>query len=231
MKSFAAIAAAAFVSKAAARTFTVYNQCPFTIWPAMYTDLKVGTATTSHPTGWQQDAYQTVSFFVPDNWQAGQIWALNSCLDGGRNGGLVCYPVTGTGYLIAEFTLGINGTPDNYDAKLVGRFGGCPVADCPVDLGPNRPDHLKCLFDSSGFPVGCKSACSAGLGDPVNDPNCCTATHNTPATCPPTGIAFYDYFKGNCPNSYAYAYDESSGTALFTCDAGLAADYTVTFCP
>ena len=35
----------------------------------------------------------------------------------------------------------------------------------------------------------------------------------------------------NCPNSYAYAYDESSGTALFTCDAALAADYTITFCP
>ncbi len=35
----------------------------------------------------------------------------------------------------------------------------------------------------------------------------------------------------NCPNAYAYAYDESSGSALFTCDAALAADYTITFCP
>lgn len=25
--------------------------------------------------------------------------------------------------------------------------------------------------------------------------------------------------------------DESSGTALWTCDSNLAADYTVTFCP
>ena len=32
MKSFTAAAALAFVSGAAARTFTVYNNCPFTIW-------------------------------------------------------------------------------------------------------------------------------------------------------------------------------------------------------
>ena len=47
--------------------------------------------------------------------------------------------------------------------------------------------------------------------------------------CP--GVAFYSYFKSNCPNAYAYAFDESSGTALWTCDSALAADYTVTFCP
>jgi hypothetical protein len=45
------------------------------------------------------------------------------------------------------------------------------------------------------------------------------------------GVAFYDYFKGNCPNAYAYAFDESSGTALWTCDSGLNANYTLTFCP
>ncbi|KAH9944437.1 uncharacterized protein BXZ73DRAFT_73951 [Epithele typhae] len=37
--------------------------------------------------------------------------------------------------------------------------------------------------------------------------------------------------EGNCPNAYAYAFDESSGTALWTCDSGLNADYTLTFCP
>lgn len=37
--------------------------------------------------------------------------------------------------------------------------------------------------------------------------------------------------EDNCPNSYAYAYDESSGTALWTCSASLEADYTITFCP
>ena len=34
-----------------------------------------------------------------------------------------------------------------------------------------------------------------------------------------------------CPDSYVYAYDESSGTALWTCPAASNADYTITFCP
>jgi hypothetical protein len=41
--------------------------------------------------------------------------------------------------------------------------------------------------------------------------------------------AGHSYFKSNCPN--AYAYDESSESALFTCTSTLEADYTVTFCP
>lgn len=45
------------------------------------------------------------------------------------------------------------------------------------------------------------------------------------------GVAYYHYFKDHCRNSYAYAYDESSGTALWTCDSKKKADYTLTFCP
>ncbi|KAI0772744.1 Osmotin thaumatin-like protein [Trametes elegans] len=258
MKGFVATTVAlALAAKASARTFTVYNNCPFTIWPAIFTDLHVGTAKPDHSTGWEQGAYQSVSFNVPNNWAAGRIWldqarrdcdfsvnpGPNSCLDGGCNGGLECDPNTGTGVppaTVAEFTLSASNGVDWYDVSLVDGYNlpvridnnkGCHVADCPVDLGPNCPSELKGPFDSSGFPVGCKSACQAGLGDPVNNPNCCTGTHNTAATCPPSGVAYYDYFKGNCPNAYAYAYDESSGTALWTCDSGLQADYTVTFCP
>ncbi|KAI0768096.1 Osmotin thaumatin-like protein [Trametes elegans] len=232
MTSFlAAVTLAVLAANASARTFTVTNKCSFTVWPAIFTDLNVGSATPDQPTGWEQAAGQTVSFNVPVNWQAGRIWGRRGCdfststpgptqcLDGGCNGGLECDPHTGTGVppaTVAEFTLGINGAPDNYDVSLVDGFNlplridnnkNCPVGDCPVDLNANC------------------------LGDPTNNPNCCTGTHNTPATCPPSGVQFYDYFKGNCKNSYAYAYDESSGTALFTCDAALAADYTITFCP
>ncbi|KAJ3002179.1 hypothetical protein NUW54_g5986 [Trametes sanguinea] len=249
MKNVFALVIAGFASGAAARTFTVYNQCPFTIWPAIFTDLNVGSATPDQPTGWQQDAYQTVSFFVPDNWKAGRIWARrdcnfavnpgpNSCLDGGCNGGLECDPHTGTGVppaTLAEFTLGTNGAQDSYDVSLVDGYNlpvrisnnqGCHVADCPVDLGPNCPAPLKGPFDSTGFPVGCKSACEAGLGDPVNNPNCCTGIYNNPGTCTPSGVEYYSYFKSNCPNAYAYAYDDP--TSLFHCSN---ADYTITFCP
>lgn len=80
--------------------------------------------------------------------------------------------------------------------------------------------------------------------------NCCSGSHNTAATCPFSNVQFYGFFststchhprpfhraqrtptEGNCPNAYAYAYDESSGTALWTCDSSLNADYTLTFCP
>jgi len=68
-------------------------------------------------------------------------------------------------------------------------------------------------------------------GNQQNSANCCSGSHNTPQTCPPSGVQYYSYFKGKCPKSYVYAYDESSGTALFTCDSAKNADYTLTFCP
>ena len=60
---------------------------------------------------------------------------------------------------------------------------GCGIPSCPVDLGPNcafffalpdrntqissGPAPLKGPLDSSGFPVGCKSACEANVdGNP-----------------------------------------------------------------
>ena len=141
---------------------------------------------------------------------------------------------------VAEWTLGDGQGLDNYDVSLVDGYNlpmritnnvGCPVADCPVDLGPNCPDNLKGPFDSSGFPVGCKSACLVDP-NPSNSPACCSGQWSGgPQDCPSSGSSSYNYFKSNCPNSYAYAFDESSGTALWTCPTSLNADYTVTFCP
>ncbi|KAJ3492257.1 hypothetical protein NLI96_g154 [Meripilus lineatus] len=253
MKSLSVLIPLAIATAASARTFTVYNGCPFTIWPAMFTDLNVGSAKPSYTTGWKADAYTHVTFSVPNNWKAGRIWARRNCnfndpnpatqcSSGGCNGGLVCDARTGTGVppvTLAEFTLSGDGGKDFYDVSLVDGYNlpmsitnnkGCHKADCPVDLGPNCPAALKGPYDSSGFPVGCKSACLVD-SNPTNSANCCSGSHNTPATCPASGVQYYSYFKNNCPNSYAYAYDESSGTALWTCPTSSNADYTVTFCP
>ncbi|KII91684.1 hypothetical protein PLICRDRAFT_173496 [Plicaturopsis crispa FD-325 SS-3] len=261
MKLTLSIAFAALAALVQAdRTITVYNGCPFTIWPALFTDPK-SPSFPSQATGWEAAAYTSVSFLVPDDWKSGRIWGRrdcdfstnpgpNSCVDGGCNGGLECDPQTGTGVppaTVVEFTLSGGGTTDNYDGEsfssvsLVDGYNlpvsltnnvGCPVGDCPVDLGPDCPAALQGPFDSSGFPVGCRSACQAGLSpDPANSPDCCTGSHGTAATCPPSGVDYYSYFKDRCPNSYVYAYDESSGTALLTCDASKGADYTITFCP
>jgi len=226
----------------------VTNNCPFTIWPAIYTGP--GEPVPDYTTGWEAPASTSVTFSVPDNWQAGRIWGRrdcdfsvdpgpNSCVDGGCNGGLVC---TGGGIpptTLAEFSLSGGNNLDYYDVSLVQGFNlpleitntaGCSVASCPQDLGPDCPDELKGPFDSTGFPVGCKSDCEVDP-NPTNSPSCCTGSYSTADTCPNSGVPHYSYFKSNCPDSYAYAYDESSGTALWTCPMSSNADYTVTFCP
>ncbi|KAH8112923.1 thaumatin-like protein [Phellopilus nigrolimitatus] len=245
----------ALIAAVSARTFTVTNKCTFTIWPALFTDLNAGTSVPDQATGWEAAAGSSVSFAVPDDWKAGRIWGRRncdfssvqgptSCATGGCNGGLLCDKNTGTGVppvTVAEWTLSGDGNQDWYDVSLVDGFdlpmaitntAGCSVASCPVDLDANCPSALIGPTDSSGATLGCKSACDANLdGDPQDSANCCTGSHNTAATCPSSNVTDYSFFKSNCPNSYAYAYDESSNTALWTCNTTSAADYTLTFCP
>ncbi|KAH9902829.1 Osmotin thaumatin-like protein [Cubamyces lactineus] len=241
---------------AATRTFRVFNKCGYTIW-YIFTDLNVGSAVPNQLRGhvpWEQPASNVTTFEVPDNWVSGRIWARHgcdftnggtgpeTCLTGGCNGGLECDPHTGTGVppaTLAEFTLGINGAADSYDVSVVDGHNipmridnnkNCPVADCAVDLVATCPGPLASPMDANNKAVGCKTACSAGLSG-YGNPDCCSGNFSTPATCPSSGVQYYSYFKGKCPNAYAYAFDESSGTALWSCDSSLKADYTITFCP
>ncbi|KAF8258611.1 Osmotin thaumatin-like protein [Lactarius quietus] len=228
-----------------ARNITVTNHCPFTIW---YINTGNGTA-PGQPAGWSAATSSSVSFTVPDNWTTALIWARrdcgfgdnpspNSCLDGGCPANTLqpVAPVT-----IANFALSTNhSVPDLYNVSLVNGYNlpmridndaGCGVPLCGVDLGPNCPSPLKGPFDSTGFPVGCNSACHAQLApDPNNDPNCCTGKYDTAATCTPNNVQYYSYFKSNCPDTTVYAYDQDK-TAYYTCPSALLANYTVTLCP
>ncbi|KAH7106379.1 thaumatin-like protein [Auriculariales sp. MPI-PUGE-AT-0066] len=254
MKSFAVALAVAPV--ALARTFTFYNGCPFTIWPAIFTDLNRNAAPPAGvPTGWEAAAYTARTYTIPNNWKSARVWGRRNCnftsslpdyaqcLTGGCVGGLQCDINRGTGVppvSLAEFNLDDNGS-DWYDISFVDGYNlpisisnnkGCPSPGCRVDLGPNCPSPLKGPFDSSGFPVGCRSACSANLdGNPGNSKNCCSGQYGTPQTCPASGVQYYSYFKNACPNAYAYAYDEGSESALWTCPSSKLADYTITWCP
>ncbi|KAI0654103.1 Osmotin thaumatin-like protein [Cubamyces menziesii] len=244
MKCLIAYVATVLIVHASARTMTVYNNCPFTIWPAIFTTP--GRLRPSQVTGWTQTSFESVSFSVPDSW-GGRIWGRrdcdfdvpnpgpNSCLDGGCVGGLECDPKTGTGVppaTLAEFNLGAT---DNYDVSIVDGYNlpmkiindaGCPAPSCPVDLGPNCPMPLKGPYEPSGFPVGCRSACSANLDkDPTNSPNCCTGYYSSPSTCPSSGVQYYSYFKANCPTAIAYAFDN----AEVTCNQG-STNYNISFC-
>ncbi|KAI9428647.1 hypothetical protein H4582DRAFT_509140 [Lactarius indigo] len=64
---------------------------------------------------------------------------------------------------------------DDFNLPMrIDNSAGCGLPLCGVDLCPNRPTPLKGPYDSTGFPVGCKSACAASLApDPKNSLNCC----------------------------------------------------------
>ncbi|PLW55336.1 hypothetical protein PCANC_02357 [Puccinia coronata f. sp. avenae] len=234
-----------------ARTFTIQNNCPYTIWPAYFTNPDSPAKITSQPAGWEAKQNAPVKFDVPDGW-AGRFWGRrncdfsksgpDSCLTGGCNGGLVCDSATGTGVppaTLAEFKLNGDGGKDFYDVSNVDGSNlpvkidnnkGCPTPSCTVDLNTGCPDDRLKVTDGSKVTIGCRSACQANLdGNNKDSPNCCTGSHNTAATCPKDGVQFYSFFKTNCPDAYAYAYDESSASALWTCDQK--PDYTITFCP
>lgn len=242
-----------FVTIVAARNFTVTNACPFTVWPAIFTDPTKGSAFPVVENGWEAPSGSSRSFAVPDNWAAGRIWGRRacdfsstqgpqSCLTGGCEGGLVCTQRGAPPATVAEWTLSpTDDAQDYYDVSLVDGANlplritnnkDCAVAECPIDLAATCPDPLKGPYDSTGLPIGCKTSCLANLdGNTGNSSNCCSGSFGSPETCPSSGVAFYDFFKGNCPNSWAYTFDESSGNALKTCSGANKADYILTFCP
>ncbi|KAJ6500259.1 thaumatin [Mycena vulgaris] len=201
---------------AAQRTFSVFNNCPFTIWPALFTSAGGRPA---QATGWSQNAFATVTFSVPSDWN-GRIWAAETATSRSTtapipastgaatadwNGNLSFfhsgYPVDAYGAMRRAFpphpwqnSTSVPAAPifttamslvDGYNLPVrIDNTAGCPIPECAVDVGPNCPATLKGPFDSTGFPVGCKSAClvDALNGNAANSPNCCSGSFDTPET-------------------------------------------------
>lgn len=96
----------------------------------MYTDPS-GKSIPTQKTGWEAAPGSHITFDVPDDWKSGRIWGrtgcdfskkdgATACATGSCNGGLECDKKSGTGVTpvsVAEWTLGVNGSPDNYDGK------------------------------------------------------------------------------------------------------------------
>ncbi|KAH8985625.1 thaumatin-like protein [Lactarius hatsudake] len=207
------------------RTFTINNTCSSTICCSpplqfttnkLFTDPSAVTATPSQGTGWAAPPFSSISFFVPDNWSSGRIWVsasapvavywLSTASYGGYKGGLLCDAQTGDTNIL-------RGVPPATVAEFT----------LSTDRTGSVPDYFS-LVDGYNLP-------SSLPLDSNNSPNCCTGSYNTAATCPSSGVPYFSYFKSNRPNTYVYAYDESSGTALFSCPSSNQADYTVAFCP
>nr|CAD1830176.1 unnamed protein product [Ananas comosus var. bracteatus] len=198
-------------------TFTIRNNCGYTVWPGMLSGA--GTAPLS-TTGFVLASGQSSSMDVPSGW-SGRFWGRTLCSTDATTGVFSCatgdcgsgtVACSGTGAVppatLAEFTLDGSGGMDFYDVSLVD--------------GYNLPMLVVPQGGTAGnwAAVACKSACEA-FGSPQY---CCSGAYGNPSTCKPS--AYSEFFKNACPRAYSYAYDDATST--FTC-AG--ANYLITFCP
>ncbi|GAB4856561.1 Thaumatin-like protein 1 [Ancistrocladus abbreviatus] len=228
-----------YVSGTHSTTFQFHNNCPYTVWPGVLTS---GGSPAISSTGFTLNAGGRSSLGAPARWR-GRFWprtgcstdssgkfrcATGDCASGqvSCNGAGGIPPAT-----LAEFTLNGDGNKDFYDISLVDGFNaplsitvqggrGCTSPSCASNINNVCPAQLA-VKGSDGRVIACKSACLA-----FNQPQyCCTGSHNTAKTCPPTN--FSQIFKRQCPQAYTYAYDDPS--SLFACPSG--PNYLITFCP
>lgn len=232
-----------FTSGVFSATFTIVNQCSYTVWPGILSGA--GTPPLSS-TGFALQTGESTAIPVPTAW-SGRLWGRTFCTTDSTTGKFTCatgdcgsstIQCSGSGAAppatLAEFTLNGAGGLDFYDVSLVDGYnlpmlvvpqggtggGNCTATGCVVDLNGSCPSELRVMSDGGAENVACKSACDA-FGDPQF---CCSGAYATPDTCKPT--YFSKYFKSACPRAYSYAYDDGSST--FTCAS---ADYVITFCP
>lgn len=232
----------ALASAQHARTFTVRNSCSQTLWPSF-----AGSAKLDQPDIWELGAGQTTVFNVPDNYPGMRLWARTGCVaSASSSNGLKCSSGDDLPSTLAEFTLSTTGswTLDFYDISLVDGFNvplaitpsrtDCHAPKCAANINAICPPQMRSHVDGDGVNHACAGACLSGFGDELwGNRDCCTGAYGDDAAlCGISGVDFYHVFKDNCPDSYAYAYDEQSGAALYACDTKSGApDYDIEFCP
>ncbi|CAL5323468.1 unnamed protein product [Camellia sinensis] len=243
-----------FTSSSFAYTFTITNNCPFTIWPG--TLAGSGTPQLS-TTGFELGSSQSVSIPTIPGW-SGRIWArtgcsfnelgVGTCQTGDCGGRLECH---GMGAIppasLFEITLGTGIEKDYYDVSIVdgynlplvaapqGVYGECNATGCVADINMDCPKELQVVGEDGGGEEisgggggggggGRVVACKSACNAFGLDQYCCSGEFANPSTCRPS---FYStIFKRACPRAYSYAFDD--GTSTFTCKAY---DYSIIFCP
>ncbi|HET9620512.1 MAG TPA: thaumatin family protein [Kofleriaceae bacterium] len=230
----AGLAAAPLAADAA--TFTVKNNCSYTVFPGIFPAALFSNG------GWTLAPGQSSVFNVPSG-SIGRLWGRTGC-DGssparcttGSCGGtgLQCAGTTGQpNTSLFEWNINANGT-DFYDASYVDAVDnpiGVQVsnascvspASCNVAVINNCPTDLR---------VGnvCLSPCTKFNTDQF----CCRGAFGTPQSCvvanwSAVAQTYVNNIHSLCPREYSYAFDENAGGALQTCPTG--ANYTITFCP
>ncbi|KAJ9537852.1 hypothetical protein OSB04_030585 [Centaurea solstitialis] len=227
-----------FPNGASGATFTVVNDCSFTIWPQILTRTNASIIT-----GFELKKATSHSFQVPAGWK-GRLWGRTGCtFDGSDRGSDSGSCATGecrpkcsvlkatTTATLAEFALNQFDNLDFYDVSIADGYNiqvlieatgvanstsySCRKTGCVEDVNQLCSKEL-----SLEGRIGCMSPCHA-FGSPEY---CCNNSFGTPSRCAPTQYA--QLFKSACPRSYAYATDDATST--FTCMGG---NYTIRFCP
>uniref|UniRef100_A0A0A0L4Z5 Thaumatin-like protein n=1 Tax=Cucumis sativus TaxID=3659 RepID=A0A0A0L4Z5_CUCSA len=192
-------------------TFTILNQCDYTVWPGLLSGAGTSQLST---TGFVLEKGQSNPITIPPGW-SGRIWGRTYCSHD-ATGRFTCATADcGSGTVecngkgavppatLAEFTLnGANGL-DFYDVSLVDGYN-VPMLITPQDgTGGGNCTTTGCATDLN-------SECPSELRVAASDGNEKSVASSNPA----------------CPQAYSYAYDD--GTSTFTCTA---ANYLITFCP
>ncbi|WVZ11958.1 hypothetical protein V8G54_016488 [Vigna mungo] len=197
-------------------TFTIINNCTYTVWPAVLSGARSSRFPT---TGFALLPGDSNTLPVPPAW-SGRLWGRTHCsID--ITGKFSC--VTGDCGTSTVECAGANPVPpvtqvefdfnrtsqiNLYDISLVEGFnlpvrvvptsGKCLATGCLADLNVACPTELKVIRD--GEAVACKNTCET---------EACLSSL---------------FFKTRCPGAHIYAHDH----VFFICSSS---HYTVTFCP
>ncbi|XP_051137693.1 thaumatin-like protein [Andrographis paniculata] len=209
------------ISAATAATFTIRNNCPYTLWPAA---VPGGGRPLNHGETWIIN--------VAAGTAAARIWARTGCSfdpsgrgrcqTGDCGGVLDCRSYGQAPNTLAEYALNQFNNLDFFDISLVDGFN-VPMDFSPSSGGCSR--GIRCAADINGrcpaqlrAPGGCNNPCTVYKTEPY----CCVGR---PQDCRPTDLS--RFFKGLCPDAYSYPKDDQTST--FTCPGGT--NYRVVFCP
>ncbi|EXB75914.1 hypothetical protein L484_022591 [Morus notabilis] len=181
MKAIAAVFSLAlpiffFFSGVQSATFTIKNNCAYTIWPGTLTG---GGKPQLPSTGFELGPGASQTLDVPDGW-SGRFFARTGCsASSGKfscdtadcgSGQMAC---SGAGAIppatLVELTLAENGGQDFYDVSLVDGFNlpvalalqggssGCQSTSCPANVNAVCPPELA-MKRPDGAIIACKSA-------------------------------------------------------------------------
>lgn len=204
------------------RSFTVTNQCAFTVWAAALPSTTFNALIEMAP---------GYSFQVGvDNGWSGRIWGKTGCTT--TAGKTTCesdaFPAS-----LAELTLTKDATGlDFYDVSLVDGFN-LPIALDAVGHTPNPAQPYNC--GSPTCAVNLDTTCGAEFQDMAGGEviacanDACKVIGNNVSTAPSCVYPnqYTEFFKTACPQAYSYPSDDPTST--FTCKGFN--DYAVVFCP